>query len=248
MKVAHSATDSTRVGSRAPLHHWAVKQISEAKEHLFHLSSCLVGVCPPGLSEPSSGGLGWQQRAPLPRTTTSSRLAHALEQAGFLVGFTCGGRFCRHILYLASFCLCSIKSLEQDKFIVYFPLVWHLAANESQIPQPMCRSHLAVCGVFHPGAACEISLRERESSSARAVPPAWCEDSCETSCARRGCASTLHVFSSLELGWFGISGCAFCTSDPQCQPALHMSGWLIFCSSIFCTWKSWPVRCFPAPN
>lgn len=79
MKVAHSATDSTRVGSRAPLHHWAVKQISEAKEHLFHLSSCLVGVCPPGLSEPSSGGLGWQQRAPLPRTTTSSRLAHALE-------------------------------------------------------------------------------------------------------------------------------------------------------------------------
>lgn len=43
--------------------------------------------------------------------------------------------FAGMVYILAGFCLCSMKSLEQDKFIVSFPPVWNLAANASQIPR-----------------------------------------------------------------------------------------------------------------
>lgn len=150
--AASSTTDLTGTcgqQSQPPLIGYKA-EISGAGKHLIHLSSCLgrcgsCSVCAQPISvSPSSAG----STKPPWRGCQGQQLAASFPaslRAANLVGFTYGKWFCRHGLYLASFCLCSIKSLEQDKFIVSFPLLWNLAANASQIPHSEHSSCLTMC-------------------------------------------------------------------------------------------------------
>lgn len=138
--AASSTTDLARVcgqQSQPPLR-GCNTEISGLEKHLLHLPSYLGvyhSMC--AQSMPVCPSIAGSTKPPW-RSCQGRQLAAsfaALLRAGILVGFTYGKWFFSHGLYLTSFCLCSIKSLEQDEF-VSFPLIWHLAANTSQIPHP----------------------------------------------------------------------------------------------------------------
>lgn len=147
--AASCTADLTRVcGQQRQPPSPAVMEISRVQKHFSTSCSAWAGedhgVCAQlipvspgraGSTEPPWRGCQGRQLA--------SSFAASLR-AGLLVGFTYGKWFCRPGLYLASFCLCSVKSSEQDKFIVSFLPVWHLAANARQIPQPECSSCLTM--------------------------------------------------------------------------------------------------------
>lgn len=139
--AASSTIDLTRVcrqQSQAPLQ-GCNTEISGLEKHLLHLPPYLsrCGSCHVCPVHPTVPQHSWQHQAhleKLPGMSASTKLCSFAESRDFnrlhlwKIIFS-------HGLYLTSFCLCSIKSLEQDEF-VSFPLIWHLAQNASQIPQP----------------------------------------------------------------------------------------------------------------
>lgn len=193
-------------------------KISGAKKHLLHLLPCLHRC------QWTQQSWTWGDKAcnikPSGQAHREQVAWHLQHGQGFQ--YTCGEEFFRHGLCLASSCLCSIKTLEQDKFIVYFPLVWHLAVNESQILQPMHHSHLTMCGKFSSGVLVKLSWKRE---NLHLVMPSRRQDSYKLY------ACMIDALPNSESRCFGTSRCALCPLGLQCQPALCKSEWLIFDTS-----------------
>lgn len=139
--AARSAIDLARVcrqQGQPPLQ-GCNTEISGLEKHLLHLPSYLgrygpCHVCPVHPTVPQDS---WQHQAPLeklPGISASTKLCSLAESRDFS-RFHLWKMIFSHGLYLTTFCLCIIKSLEQDGF-VSFSLIRHLAVNASQIPHP----------------------------------------------------------------------------------------------------------------